>query len=63
MGPRAGLDTGVRGKILCLYRGSNPGRSQLGIKRGLILLTDTGAGGRMWIEETQDCVTIRGLLY
>jgi hypothetical protein len=23
VGPRAGLDTEVRGKILCLYRGSN----------------------------------------
>jgi hypothetical protein len=22
MGPKTGLDTGVRGKILCLYRGS-----------------------------------------
>jgi hypothetical protein len=26
VGPRAGLDTEVRGKILCLYRGSNPDR-------------------------------------
>jgi hypothetical protein len=27
VGPRAGLDAEVRGKILCLCRGSNPGRS------------------------------------
>jgi hypothetical protein len=26
VGPRAGLDAEVRGKILCLCRGSNPGR-------------------------------------
>jgi hypothetical protein len=26
VGPRAGLDAEARGKILCLYRGSNPGR-------------------------------------
>jgi hypothetical protein len=26
VGPRAGLDTEARGKILCLYRGSNPDR-------------------------------------
>jgi hypothetical protein len=26
VGPRAGLDAGTRGKILCLSRGSNPGR-------------------------------------
>jgi hypothetical protein len=26
VGPRAGLDAEVRGKILCLRRGSNPGR-------------------------------------
>jgi hypothetical protein len=26
VGPRAGLDTEARGKILCLCRGSNPGR-------------------------------------
>jgi hypothetical protein len=25
MGPRAGLDTEVRGKILCLCQGLNPG--------------------------------------
>jgi hypothetical protein len=27
VGPRAGLDTEARGKILCLCRGSNPGRT------------------------------------
>jgi hypothetical protein len=26
VGPTAGMDAGVRGKILCLCRGSNPGR-------------------------------------
>jgi hypothetical protein len=26
VGPRAGLDAEARGKILCLCRGSNPGR-------------------------------------
>jgi hypothetical protein len=26
VGPRSGLDAEVRGKILCLCRGSNPGR-------------------------------------
>jgi hypothetical protein len=26
VGPRAGLDEEARGKIFCLYRGSNPGR-------------------------------------
>jgi hypothetical protein len=29
MGPRAGLDTEVRGKILCPRRGSNPDRPYL----------------------------------
>jgi hypothetical protein len=29
VGPRAGLDTEVRGKILCPYRGSNPDRPVL----------------------------------
>jgi hypothetical protein len=27
VGPRAGLDTEARGTILCLYRGSKPGRT------------------------------------
>jgi hypothetical protein len=27
VGPRAGLDVEVRGKILCLCRGSNPSRT------------------------------------